>query len=145
MSRDLCIMACVFCRDPVFQEWAGQQARARRYLFTACDMREDSELMAKLLILAACSVESRNALDTSPGAAELFHERVRKPFLAWRESRPHPEAPPMIPPAVTHRLCPSCGLAVSQLAVDRMHFNLECPRCHNSMTSEFQPLKLPLI
>ena len=24
-NRDLCIMACVFCRDPLFQQWVKMQ------------------------------------------------------------------------------------------------------------------------
>lgn len=87
MTRELCIMACVFCRDPSFQRWAGERARAERYLFMACDMRNDSEAMAKLFILAKCVVTSRNELDTNPEAAQRFHDHIRVPYLAWREQQ----------------------------------------------------------
>lgn len=87
MTRELCIMACVFCREPAFQRWAGEQARAGRYLFTACDMRNDSETMAKLFILAKCVVTSRNELDTNPEAAQRFHDHIRVPYLAWRDQQ----------------------------------------------------------
>lgn len=89
MSRELCIMACVFCRDPQFQEWAGQQARAQRMMFMGdVDMRTDDERLAKFFIMAEAGVSSRNHLDTDPDAAQRFHELVRKPFLAWKEGRP---------------------------------------------------------
>lgn len=73
--RDLCIMACVFCRDPEFQGWLASRAGADR----------KDEAQAKAFILTACGVASRNDLDTNPAAAERFHELVRKPFLAWKE------------------------------------------------------------
>lgn len=85
MSRDLCIMACIFCRDPQFQKWAGQQARAQRWVFTGCVMTVDDERLAKAFILAASEVKSRNDLDTNYHAAQRFHDRVRKPFLDWKE------------------------------------------------------------
>lgn len=81
MSRDLCIMACTFCRDPLF--W--------RYLETLADKggvsTEFNENAAKEFILLACQVESRSELDTKPGAAALFHKLVREPFLAWKEAQ----------------------------------------------------------
>lgn len=64
----LCIMACTFCTDPVFSEWAG----------TSTDEQ------AKKFILDACEIKSRKELDTCPDAAELFHLLVRKPFMAWK-------------------------------------------------------------
>lgn len=75
MSRELCIMACVFCRDPLFQKWVAE--RTGRPVA--------GESTAKVFILAASQVESRNDLDTDPDAADRFHDQVRKPFLAWKE------------------------------------------------------------
>lgn len=34
-----------------------------------------------------CRIKSKRELDHNPEAAELFHKHVRKPFLAWQESR----------------------------------------------------------
>ncbi len=73
--RDLCIMACIFCREPAFLAWLGQLATPH-VVFT--------EAMAKDFILEACGVASRNDLDRNPAAAERFHELVRKPYLAWK-------------------------------------------------------------
>lgn len=76
-KRDLCIMACVFCKDPQFQAWLRSMAP---------DLGEVNEVMAKAFIIEACDVASRNELDTNPAAAERFHQLVRLPFLAWKES-----------------------------------------------------------
>lgn len=74
-SRDLCIMACIFCREPSFQEWLASLA-APSVPFT--------DEMAKEFILTACQVDSRNDLDRDPAAAQRFHDLVRKPYLAWK-------------------------------------------------------------
>lgn len=76
-KRDLCIMACIFCRDPQFQSWADSLG-ARRV---------DGGEAAKGFILDTCGVESRNALDTDEAAGERFHDSIRKPFLAWKEAQ----------------------------------------------------------
>lgn len=79
MARDLCIMACVFCRDPKFHEWMKH--------LDGSDFPFD-EHDAKAFILVACNVTSRNFLDTNPVATERFHEHIRKPFNAWKEANP---------------------------------------------------------
>mgnify|MGYP001574530443 CR=1 FL=1 len=87
-SRELCIMACVFCRDWAFQDWAGEQARAKRMMFTGdVDMLTSDDRLAKFFILAEAGVSSRNELDTDPEAAQRFHDLVRKPFLEWKEAQ----------------------------------------------------------
>lgn len=74
-SRDLCIMACAFCRYPDF----------RKYLQEIDPQHETwTEGGAKEFILAICGVDSRRDLDRNPGAAQRFHQLVRVPFLAWR-------------------------------------------------------------
>ena len=89
MNRELCIMACVFCRDPQFQKWAGGRARAQRMMFLGpVDMHVDDERLAKFFVMAEAGVSSRNDLDTDPDAAARFHDLVRKPFLAWKEGQP---------------------------------------------------------
>ena len=77
MSRDLCIIACVFCRDPKFQFWARLQCGE---LLTADQ--------AKAFILETCAITSRSHLDTNPAAADRFHKLIREPFLAWRNDQP---------------------------------------------------------
>lgn len=76
-SRELCIMACVFCRDKQFQEWVAE--RTQRVVA--------AESTAKVYITAVCQVSSRSDLDTDEDAAARFHDLVRKPFLEWKESR----------------------------------------------------------
>lgn len=78
-KRDLCIMACVFCKEPAFQAWVHTQMSGCRN-----DGCKGSEAEAKAFILKTCDVKSRNDLDRDPAAAERFHELVRKPYLAWK-------------------------------------------------------------
>ncbi len=85
MTRDLCIMACVFCRDAEFQGWVREKAAERRILHVGGRLPARNESMAKAFILHECEVKSRNELDTNPDAALRFHELVRKPFLEWKE------------------------------------------------------------
>ena len=75
MTRDLCIIACIFCRDSQFHQWLAETA----------GLTKPRDGQAKAFILRVCSISSRNELDTNPDAAYLFHELVRKPFLAWKE------------------------------------------------------------
>ena len=75
-ARDLCIMACVFCRDAQFLAWLTH-INGHGFKF--------SEAGAKAFILGTCKIASRNELDTNLEAAELFHEYIRKPFLEWKE------------------------------------------------------------
>lgn len=76
-NRDLCIMACIFCRDPEFKQWAEQMSME--------PVKTDAA--AQKFIQAKCGVESRKDLDTNKAAAERFHVQIRIPFGAWKESR----------------------------------------------------------
>jgi hypothetical protein len=49
-------------------------------------LRVSGEQEAAAHVRAACGVRSRAELDTNAYAAELFHERVRRPFAMTRES-----------------------------------------------------------
>lgn len=70
---ELCIMACTFCADPKFWQWASQSQYECR-----------TEQHAKDWICGICSIESRKQLDTNKIAAIRFHTLIREPFLAWR-------------------------------------------------------------
>lgn len=87
MSRELCIMACVFCRDPLFQEWAIEQVMDQRLALVGCQLTVLNEPVAKAFILHVCEVSSRNDLDVDEDAAQRFHILVRKPFLEWKEGQ----------------------------------------------------------
>jgi len=85
MSRQLCIMACAFTRNPNFQRWVKVGGYSPR---PAADGQALSpEDKAKAFILEVCLINSRNELDTSPAAAALFHEFIRKPFLVWMNTK----------------------------------------------------------
>lgn len=83
MRRDLRIMACVFCKEPMFHKWMLTQRAAVAIL---CAANISNEAAAKEFILQVCGVASRNDLDTNPAAAELFHQHIRRPFLEWRDA-----------------------------------------------------------
>jgi hypothetical protein len=74
-SRDLCIMACAFCRYADFLVY-----------LQAIDPQHEpwTEAGAKQFILSACDISSRADLDRDGEAAQRFHERVRLPYLAWK-------------------------------------------------------------
>lgn len=74
-SRELCIMACTFCRRRDF--WKCLQELDPRH-------EPWGESGAREFILAICQIESRNDLDRNPTAAMRFHQLVRGPYLAWR-------------------------------------------------------------
>lgn len=86
-SRELCIMACVFCRDPLFHAWMRSLASACYQGGEVSDPQSYDDAAAKAFILSMCQVTSRNSLDTDQAAAERFHEQVRKPFVAWKDER----------------------------------------------------------
>lgn len=88
-SRELCIMACVFCRDLAFQDWAVKEAAERSHLAFGGKLPWKGEALGKAFILLVCGVSSRNHLDTDPDAAARFHDLVRKPFLEWKEATKH--------------------------------------------------------
>lgn len=75
-SRELCIMACAFCRDPLFWAWLTEA-------HVTCS---DAE-RAKTWILFTCGATSRKQLDTEQNTAQRFHQLVRAPFVLWRQER----------------------------------------------------------
>lgn len=77
-TRELCIMACAFCRYLDFRAYL-QEIDPRNEPWT--------EGGAKEFILVICGIGSRNELDQSIAAADKFHELVRKPFLEWRAAQ----------------------------------------------------------
>lgn len=84
-NRDLCIMACVFCKEPLFQQWVKLKRDVLQLPCFGKGAPPPDEELAKEYILQTCGIISRNELDRYPTAAELFHERIRKPYLAWKE------------------------------------------------------------
>lgn len=70
-AGELCIMACNFCKDPLFLKWLGVA----------------DEHTARLRILELCQCASRKDLDSDPYFANLFHAYVRSPFMLWKWKR----------------------------------------------------------
>lgn len=73
---DLCIVACNFCKDPLFWRWVSQSQYECR-----------TEKHAKEWIYGVCDVESRKDLDTNRIAMTRFLTLIREPFLAWRAAQ----------------------------------------------------------
>jgi hypothetical protein len=67
-AGELCIMACNFCKDPLFQQW----------------LCVTDEHTAKLRILALCQCTSRKEIDSDLYFSNLFHAHVRAPFMQWK-------------------------------------------------------------
>lgn len=83
-TRQLCVMACAFCRDPLFFDWLLS--------LTTADGRPlqvwaPNAAGAKAFILHICEIDSRADLDFDIVAAKRFHERVRIPFVTWKEQQ----------------------------------------------------------
>lgn len=72
--RDLCIIACKFCKDINFQHWVHS------FQTGACQTEEE----ARQFILDTCGVLSRKELDNHQTAANRFHALIRQPFLEWK-------------------------------------------------------------
>lgn len=68
---DLARLAGMLCTNQKFQEWADVS---------------NSDAAAEF-IRRRCGIQSRAELDNDWSAAEVFHKRVRLPFVAWQEGR----------------------------------------------------------
>lgn len=86
---DLCRMAAMWCKDPVFLNWL------RMFHLVACDEVIDEledrpcsgEDLAARVVRDLCGVVTRRDLDTNPDAAKKFHELIRRPYLAYLGQR----------------------------------------------------------
>ena len=67
----LCVMACNFCKDPMFWKWSGM----------------DNEADAKQYILERLAITSRKEIDNDKHTADDFHCYIRSPYLAWRNQQ----------------------------------------------------------
>lgn len=63
-------------RDPQFRAFVG---------YFMVPVREVSVDEAAEFIRICCGVDSRRELAQHAGAAERFHNIIRKPYLAWKE------------------------------------------------------------
>jgi len=81
-SKDLRVLACMFCKDPQFHAYLhelsldmGGPPIEREFV---------NEAFARTFVLTACKVASRAELDLNSIAAYRFHQLVRGPFMAWK-------------------------------------------------------------
>lgn len=81
-SKDLRVLACIFCKDPQFH------AYLREIMKELPDQQlargQVDEAFARTFVLKACKVASRTELDLNSIAAYRFHQLVRGPFMAWK-------------------------------------------------------------
>lgn len=70
-------------------ELAGQLCKSKEFWSFLLDqgLQCDNEERAKQIILLNCEIKSRCELDHNQSAAKEFHQRFRKPFMAWKALR----------------------------------------------------------
>lgn len=68
-------LAGMWCSDPSFWEW----------LLHAYGWKCESADDAAALIRQECNVESRAELDSNTEAQRIFHDRIRIPFMRWKQ------------------------------------------------------------
>lgn len=69
-------LAGMLPRDPQFRQFVSQ------YTVPPSDVTVDE---AAEFIRIACGIDSRRRLAENAGAAEAFHNFIRKPYVAWKE------------------------------------------------------------
>lgn len=77
---ELAKLAGMFCQQAEFRVWA--RGAFDWYPVGALDADD-----AAACIREVCGIESRAELDHNEGAAEQFHERIRRPYVEWRKAR----------------------------------------------------------
>ncbi|MFM0638062.1 hypothetical protein PQQ63_15275 [Paraburkholderia metrosideri] len=75
-------LAGMLPRDPQFREWVSQ------YTVPPSEVTVDE---AAEFIRIACGVDSRRQLTENAGAADAFHNFIRRPFVAWRDKQCQPQ------------------------------------------------------
>lgn len=69
-------MAGMWCNDPDFWAFLSKRASSPGAVQDAVKAAEQVRFM--------CGVQSRADLDRDAGAAARFHQRVGRPFMAWK-------------------------------------------------------------
>lgn len=70
-EQRLSTLAALMCGNPQFRAFIDAE----------------SVEAAAVVVRNACGIESRAELDHDAGAAALFHELIRKPFVEWQGQR----------------------------------------------------------
>lgn len=71
-------LAGMLPRDPQFREWVSQYTVPPRVV----SLDEAAEF-----IRTVCEIDSRRELATDTAAQQRFHQFLRRPFCAWRDSQ----------------------------------------------------------
>lgn len=79
---ELARLAGIFCSDNDFRLWLSVQA-GKESLALANGIEDPAE-RAAVVLRDICCVRSRAELDHNALAAELFHERIRKPWAQYK-------------------------------------------------------------
>lgn len=82
---ELARMAGMFTRDFAFHDWLAHTDEDMPGDWTKWQAAEWATY-ADSFIKAQCGISSKVELDHNGTAAASFHERVRKPFVAWRNA-----------------------------------------------------------
>lgn len=74
-------LAGMLPRDPQFRAWVSQ--------YTVPPQTVSVDQAAEF-IRVVCQIDSRRQLEHDAGAAQRFHQFLRRPFLAWRDKQHQP-------------------------------------------------------
>ncbi|MCE3262601.1 MAG: hypothetical protein K0R43_1680 [Pseudoduganella sp.] len=84
-SKDLRVLACMFCKDPLFHAYL--RAIAKDLAGPPIEQGLVDESFARAFVLTACQIKTRTELDLNSIAAYRFHQLVRGPFMAWKATQ----------------------------------------------------------
>lgn len=73
-------VAAMLCRDPEFRQWFCDRG-LNKCRDDPLGLRDDHDSVVEALRWH-CGIESRAELDHNPEAARIFHEKIRKPWIA---------------------------------------------------------------
>lgn len=74
----------MWCGSPDFIDWLAD-THPQLFEGALADAEGNIADAAATLVRALCNIESRIELDHDPVAASLFHERIRAPYMAYRD------------------------------------------------------------
>lgn len=83
---ELAKLAGILCADNDFRMWLQSIAPADA-VAAAAEASDEAEERAAIVLRGICGVKSRRELDHDVKAADLFHEEIRKPWLAFKENK----------------------------------------------------------
>ncbi len=71
-------LAAMLCQNPAFQEWLNANQMAD--LTVTVEGAQDAAAVIRMV----CGIESRAELDHNKQAADIFHDKFRRPFAESR-------------------------------------------------------------